>query len=116
MFSIFKLLLPKLKIEEFSILENLEGEELNKSKIEEFTIDWQFENWKIEELKYGSESDLQREQKTKCLFFGLNESSHTKIYCFYIACWSTDRNVTWRRAACRRPAVVFDFGLVGNMR
>jgi hypothetical protein len=49
------------------------------------------------------ERDLQREQKAKYLFFGLKESSHTNIYCFYIAFPSTGRNPARRRAAGGGP-------------
>jgi hypothetical protein len=55
-----------------------------------------------------------REQKAKYLFFGLKASSPTKIYCFSIAFRPTVRNLTRRRAAGRRPAVVFDCGLVAE--
>ena len=37
------------------------------------------------------------------LFFGLKASRHTTIFCFSIAFWPTDRNLTRRRAANGDP-------------
>ena len=54
--------------------------------------------------------------KNLIFIYDLMESSHTKCYYFSIVCWSTVRNLTRRRAAFKRPAVVLDFGQVASMR
>ena len=57
----------------------------------------------IPERRLEGLGDLQREQRAKYLFFGLKGSSHTNIFCFYIAFSSTGRNPARRRAAGGGP-------------
>ena len=54
--------------------------------------------WKVQPQGY-----ILREQIAKYLFFGLKESSHTNIFCFYIAFSPTGRNPSRRRAAGGGP-------------
>ena len=48
-------------------------------------------------------------KKAKYVYFALKASNHTTIFCFSITFRPPGRNQTRRRAACQRPAVVFDF-------
>ena len=56
-----------------------------------------------EQIPLQRRGDHQREQKAKYLFFGLKESRHTNIFCFYIAFSPTGRNPARRRAAGGGP-------------
>ena len=55
---------------------NLKIEELITRKLKNLL---EIDKFKAEELKYGSESDLQREQQAKYSFFGLKEGNHTNL-------------------------------------
>ena len=84
---------------------------------------WKWNGNEMEMLEHDMEGfplrstmTQQREPKAQYLFFGLMESSHTKVFSFCIAFGSTGRKPARRRAAGGRPAVVLDSDLSTQTR